>query len=109
MFFFKHMKFRIQARIKCIAINGFDNQERNLTFQKMRFQVLKLKFHVCNFKQAFHPLHKLHITWPLQYKNTFMQAFRSVPGCQTCMQTRHKFIVKKYLIALLFYTVGRGK
>jgi len=27
--------------------NGFDDQERNLTFIKMDFQVLKLKFHVC--------------------------------------------------------------
>jgi len=26
-------------------LNGFNNQERNLTFVKMDFQVLKLKFH----------------------------------------------------------------
>jgi len=33
--------------------NGFDNQERNLTFVKTDFQGLKIKFHACNFKQAF--------------------------------------------------------
>jgi len=48
--------------------NGFDDQERNLTFVKTDFQVLKLKFHA--------------------YKNTFIQAFCSVPGCQTCMYKR---------------------
>jgi len=37
------------------ALSGFDDQERNLT----DFQVLKRKFHACNFKQSFYPLHKL--------------------------------------------------
>jgi len=32
-----------------------------LTFVKADFQGLKLKFHACNFKHAFYPLHKLHI------------------------------------------------
>jgi len=41
--------------------NGFDNQERNLTFVKKDFQVLKLKFHACNFKQTFYPLRKVYI------------------------------------------------
>jgi len=41
--------------------NGFDDQERNLPFMKTDFQVLKLKFHACNIKQAFYPLHKLYI------------------------------------------------
>jgi len=36
------------------TLNGFDDQERNLTFVKIDFQVLKLKFHACNFKQAFY-------------------------------------------------------
>jgi len=31
------------------TLNGFDDQERNMTFVKMYFQVLKLKFHACNF------------------------------------------------------------
>jgi len=44
------------------TLNGFDEQERNLTFLKTDFQVLKLKFHACNFKQAFYPLYKLYIT-----------------------------------------------
>jgi len=33
-----------------LALNGFDDQERNLTFVKMDFRVLKLKLHACNFK-----------------------------------------------------------
>jgi len=32
--------------------SGFDDQEWNLTFVKMNFQVLKFKFHAFNFKQA---------------------------------------------------------
>jgi len=34
---------------------GFDDRERNLTFAKTDFQILKLKFYACNFKQAFYP------------------------------------------------------
>jgi len=41
--------------------NGLDDQERSLTFVKTDFEVIKLKFHACNFKQAFYPLHKLSI------------------------------------------------
>jgi len=41
------------------TLNGFDDQERNLKFVKTDFNVLKLKFHACNFKQAFYPLHEL--------------------------------------------------
>jgi len=44
-----------------LTLYGFDDQERNLTFVKTDFQVLKLKFHACSFKQAFYPLHKLYI------------------------------------------------
>jgi len=43
------------------TLNGFDDYERNLTFVKTDFQVLKLKFYVYNFKQDFYPLHKLYI------------------------------------------------
>jgi len=46
------------------AFNGFNDQERNLTFEKTDFQVLKLKYFVCNFKQAFYPLQKLYIAEP---------------------------------------------
>jgi len=42
------------------TLNGLDDQEQNLTFVKTDIQVLKHKFHACNFKQAFYPLHKLH-------------------------------------------------
>jgi len=43
------------------TLNGFNDQERKLTFVKTDFHVLKLKFHACNFKQAFYPFHKLYI------------------------------------------------
>jgi len=43
------------------TLNFFDDQQRNQTLVKTDFQVLKFKFHACNFKQAFHPLHKPYI------------------------------------------------
>jgi len=46
-----------------LTLTGFDDQERSLTFVKG----LKLKFHTCNFKQAFYLLHKLRIVWPWQH------------------------------------------
>jgi len=49
---------------------------------------LKLKFHTCNFMQAFYSLHKLYIAWPWQHKDTFIRGFISVSGCQTCMCNR---------------------
>jgi len=53
--------FKVNSRIRvglCYAAfthNGFDDQERNLACVKTNFRVLKLKFHACNFKQAFYP------------------------------------------------------
>jgi len=32
------------------TLNGSDDQKRNLTYVKMDFSSLKLKFHACNFK-----------------------------------------------------------
>jgi len=43
------------------TVNGFDDQERNWASVKTNFQVLKLVFHACNFKQTFYPLHKRYI------------------------------------------------
>jgi len=43
------------------TLSGFDDQERNLTFVKTAFLVLKLKFLACNMKQPFYPLHKQNI------------------------------------------------
>jgi len=63
-----------RPRCTCYAaftLSGFDDQERNLTFVKTAFQVLKLKFLA-----------------PWQLESTFIQAFHSVPGCQTCMCKR---------------------
>jgi len=43
------------------TLSGFDNQERNLTFVKTAFHVLKLKFLTSSIKQAFYVLHKQNI------------------------------------------------
>jgi len=59
--FLKLLFFTQQNRVILITLKGFDDQERNLTFVKTDFQVLKLKFHACNFKQALFPLRKLYI------------------------------------------------
>jgi len=40
------------------TLSGFDDQERNLTFVKTDFQVLKLQFLACSMKQTFYLLHK---------------------------------------------------
>jgi len=58
-----------------LHLTGFDDQERNLTFVKMNFQVLKLKFHACSFTHAFYPFHELYIAWPWQHKNTSHKLF----------------------------------
>jgi len=51
------------------------------------FPSLKAQISCLQFKQAFYPLRKL-LPWLWQHKNTFVQAFRSVPGCQTCLCKR---------------------
>jgi len=87
--------------------NGFDDQERNLTFVKTDFQVLKLKFHPCSFKQAFYHLHKpIYCPRPRQQKNTFIQASRSVPSCQTCMCKRG---ITSNLVWLFFFCPSLDK
>jgi len=87
-----------------LHLNSFDDQKRSPTLVNTDFQVLKFKFNACNFKQAFYPFQKLYIAWPWKYKNTFMQAFRSIPGCQTCIQrgishpSRHGKSICKFCI-----------
>jgi len=44
-----------------LNFSGFNDKERNLTFVKTAFQVLKLKFLGCSMKQTFYPLHKQNI------------------------------------------------
>jgi len=70
------------------TLSSFDNQEQNLTFVKTAFQVLKLKFLASIIEQAFYPLYKQNIARACQQESTFLQAFRLVPGCQTCMCKR---------------------
>jgi len=55
---------------------------------KAAFRVLKLKFLAGCIEQAFYPLHKQNIARDWLQDSTFLQAFRSVPGCQTCMCKR---------------------
>jgi len=49
-------RFRFFNSKLYFTLNAFDYQERNLTFVKTDYQVLKLKFHACNVKQAFYLL-----------------------------------------------------
>jgi len=51
----------VSVYAKCRPGLRSDEQERNLTFMKTDFQVLKLKFYACNFKQAFFLPHKLKV------------------------------------------------
>jgi len=57
------------------TLDGFDDQERNLTFVKMNFQVLKLKFHACSFKHAFYPLPKTNYYASLTTQKYFYTSF----------------------------------
>jgi len=51
---------RLQA-YAAFTPSGFNSQERNLTFVKTVFEVLKLKLFACSMKQAFYLLHKQNI------------------------------------------------
>jgi len=42
-----------------------------MTYVKTDFQVLKLKFYACYFKQVFYRLYALYIAWTWQHENTF--------------------------------------
>jgi len=65
-------------------------------------QVLKLKFYAAILITLSYPLHKPYIAWPWQHENTFIQAFRSVPGCQTCTCKRGiNFVFNKSIISNL--------
>jgi len=55
--FFRFIYF-FQQVLCCVSHSCFDYQERNLTFVKTAFQVLKLKFFAFSMKQAFYPLYK---------------------------------------------------
>jgi len=59
------------------TLSGFDDQERNLTFVKTAFQVLKLKFLACSMKQAFYLLHKQNIAraWQQERRKYFFRSF----------------------------------
>jgi len=53
---------KCRASVVCnnaLLLNGFDDEEQNLTFVKTDFQVLKPKFHAYNTKQVFYP-HNLY-------------------------------------------------
>jgi len=57
------------------TLNSFDDQERNLTIVKTGFQVLKHKFHACNFKQAFYSLHELEFCVTLTTQKYIFTSF----------------------------------
>jgi len=61
MKFFSYLFRRDSESNAAFTFSGFDYQERNLTFVKTAFQVLKLKFYACSMKQAFYQFHKQNI------------------------------------------------
>jgi len=92
------------------TLNGFDDQEQNLTFVKTDFQVLKFKFHACVMKQAFYLLHKQNFARVWQQESTFLQTFHSVPGCQTCMYKHDiRFMLIIFIIALRYVFLNKNK
>jgi len=70
-----------------LHITVLTTRNGNLTFVKADFQVLKVKFHAYNFKQAFYFLYKRYSV-TLTTRKSFYTGFRSLPGCQTCMCKR---------------------
>jgi len=70
------------------TLNGFDDQERNLTFVKTVFQVLKFKFFMLVILSKLSILFISYISRDLDNINRLVQDFRSVPGCQNCMCKR---------------------
>jgi len=46
-------------------------------------------------KQTFYLLHKQNIARARQQESTFLEAFLSVPGCQTCMRNYYKHKMQK--------------
>jgi len=77
------------------TLNGFDDQEWNLTFVKTGFQVLKFKFHACNFNQAVYRLQITIYCITLTKQKYFIQPFLPEPGYQTCMCKRGIRFVNK--------------
>jgi len=69
-------------------LNGFDDQERNLTFVKTAFQVLNSNFLLAVYEASFLSSLQIKYCASLSTRKYFLQAFRSVPGYQTCMCKR---------------------
>jgi len=57
----RRLKLFTTVTYAAFTLNDFDEQKRNLTVRENEFLSSKLKFYACNLKQAFYPLHKLHI------------------------------------------------
>jgi len=80
--------FDFFASYAAFTLNGFDDQERNLTFVKTVFQVLKFKFFMLVILSKLSILFISYISRDLGNINRLIQDFRSVRGCQTCMCKR---------------------
>jgi len=54
-----------------------------------RFSSFKTQISCLQYEASFlYSLHKQNVARAWQQENTFLQAFRSVPGCQICMCKR---------------------
>jgi len=67
------------------TLNGFNNQERILTFVKTDFQALNLKFHAYSFKQTFYSLQKtiyrVTLTTGKYFYTSFFRYLAVKPAC----------------------------
>jgi len=79
-------------------------------FTKTDFQVLKFKFLAYSMQQAFYPFYKQNIALAWRQENTFIQAFCSVTGCQTCMYKRgiNESIFKNRMFELNYTSHNMG-
>jgi len=66
------------------TLSGFDNQERNLTFVKS----FKTQNSCLQYEARFLSSSQAKYCASLTTRKYFLQAFRSVPGCQNCMCKR---------------------
>jgi len=90
------------------TLNGFDDQERNLTFVKTDFQVLKLKFYFCNILQNIFFIKYISRNL-VNTKILLYKLLRSVPDCQTCMCKRGiKQLNLQFILLYLRYMWGEG-
>jgi len=90
-------------------LNGFDNQERKLSFAKTHFPVLKYKFHACTMQQAFYPFHNKYLVVMATRKHCYKIFLFGFLLSNLHMYTQHNFStlfihcnLNKFITAIIF-------